>query len=456
MNFPAKPWLVLLCLGPPAWAQDAATRPAIQTQRWEEDWSVLADPALRTGPFDAGKYVPLTGNAYLSFGANLRERVEALDALQFGTLRQKSNAYLLDRAEIDLDLHWDGWEAFVQLEDDRALGKTRITAADADRFDVEEAFVAHTGPIGDGALKLRVGRQEFGFDRQRFVSSRDGPNVRQPFDALWADYELGDWRIISFAAHPVQTRDQAAFDDGSSHALVLDGFRVERRALGPGNLAVYYLRYERAEAQFPGASGNEQRNALDLHYNGRVGAIDFDLEAMGQQGQIGGRPVLAWAFGQRTGYTFAGTRWNPVVSLQFDAASGNTSRTRSFETFNPLFPNGSYFNLAGLTGDANLLHVKPAVSIAPDPTLQIALALGLQWRQTTRDATYTFPVQPIANTAGRGSPWSAAYAQLDATKKLNDNLALSFELARYQVGASIRQARGRNATYASVQASLAW
>ena len=436
----------------------APQRPTILPQRWQEDWSVLADPALRTGPADPAKYIPLgVGDiAYLSLGANLRERVETLDAASFGTAGQKSNTYLLDRVQVDADLHLDGWQAFVQLEDDRALGKIVVTPADADRLDVEQAFVAHAGEVGEGTLKLRVGRQEFGFDQQRFVSTREGPNVRQAYDALWVDYEVGDWRIISFASHPTQTRNGAAFDDYSGHNLTLDGFRVERRALGPGDLAVYYLRYRRSAASFPDASGDEQRNAFDIHYSGKSGAVDFDLEAMGQQGEIGGRPVLAWAFGERTGITFASAPWRPHLSLQFDAASGNTSHSGTDSTFNPLFPNGYYFTLAGLTGYANLLHLKPIIRFAPDPALLLQAAAGLQWRETTRDAIYTFPVQPVPNTAGHGGMWSAAYLQFDAVRRINANLVISAEFVRYQVGAAIREAGGRNASDANLQVSAAW
>ena len=63
--------------------------------------------------------------------------------------------------------------------------------------------------VGDA----RVGRQDFLFDLQRFVSSRDGPNVRQSFDAVWADWETGTWRLIGFVSRPVQYFDERPFDD---------------------------------------------------------------------------------------------------------------------------------------------------------------------------------------------------------------------------------------------------
>lgn len=73
------------------------------------------------------------------------------------------------------------------------------TPVDQDRpVDIEQAFIALTEPLDNGLLKMRLGRQQIGFDLQRFVSVRDGPNVRQSYDAAWIDYEKGNWRYITF------------------------------------------------------------------------------------------------------------------------------------------------------------------------------------------------------------------------------------------------------------------
>ena len=51
-------------------------RPAIMFNRWQEDWSVLADPRVPRQPFDEFKYIPLSDTdryTYLSFGADTRE-----------------------------------------------------------------------------------------------------------------------------------------------------------------------------------------------------------------------------------------------------------------------------------------------------------------------------------------------------------------------------------------------
>jgi hypothetical protein len=62
----------------------AVERPEILFNRWEEDWSVLANGSVPREPLDGFKYIPLSAvddKTYLSFGANVRERIEGNSAL---------------------------------------------------------------------------------------------------------------------------------------------------------------------------------------------------------------------------------------------------------------------------------------------------------------------------------------------------------------------------------------
>jgi Alginate export len=95
---------------------------------------------------------------------------------------------LIQRLQIFADIHLNAnWQIFTEIEDDRAFDKAVISPADQDQLDLRLAFVAYTNTFSGGTFNARVGRQDFDFDLQRFVSSRDGPNVRQSFDAAWAD-----------------------------------------------------------------------------------------------------------------------------------------------------------------------------------------------------------------------------------------------------------------------------
>jgi hypothetical protein len=289
------------------------------------------------------------------------------------------------------------------------------------------------------------------------VSSRDGPNVRQSFDAIWGDWESGPWRFIGFVSQPVQYNDLAPFDDISNKNFRFSTLRVERHVLGTNELSAYYSLYERDGAKYLDAFGNEHRNIFDVRFAGKFGAIDWDLEGMGQTGHVGASEIRAWAVGARAGYTFLNQGWQPRLGLQFDAASGDSHPgDGKLGTFNPLFPNGYYFALAGYTGYTNLIHLKPSLTVKPIENLTVMGAVGLQWRQTVADAIYVQPNIALAGTAGRGSPWSGVYGQLRADYVFNANLTGAVEFVAYQVGDTIRQAGGRSSDYLGVELKYGW
>jgi hypothetical protein len=452
----------------PAGAASASTpapvcddkRPAINFNRWNENWGVLADSCLPHQPLDGLKYIPFSedGISYLSLGAGLRERYEHIDAPLYGAGTTPSDGYVIQRTNLHADLRLGPYvQLFGQLVDARTFGKKTIAPPDRDKLDMEQLFMTVAVPTTDGAVKVRVGRQEMAFDLQRFIAVRDGPNVRQAFDGVWADWEHGPWRLIGYVTQPVQNRSVDSFDDYSNGHLTLNGLRLEYQGLGPGDLSGYYSRYRRDSARFLDATGDERRNVWDMRYNGKSGAVDFDIEGMRQTGQVGAKQVSAWAIGSIAGYTFAKTGWTPRVGLQFDMASGDKhAGDGTLGTFNPLFPNGYYFALAGLTGYSNLIHLKPSVTLKPAKTLSVTTALGLQWRQTTADAVYVQSMAGVPRTAGQGSRWTGAYGQLRVDWAVTANVAAAVEAVHFHAGDTLRNAGGRDADYLGVELKFGW
>ncbi|GLQ99347.1 alginate export family protein [Dyella mobilis] len=436
-------------------------RPAIMFNRWQEDWSGLADPRVPRERLDSLKYIPLSSgdpDVYLSFGADLRERFESNDAPVFGTGKNVAQNYLISRAEAHADLHvGPHLQMFVQLQSDFAPGKTQLTTVDQDHLGLEQAFVTLTEPVDHGTLKLRVGRQQFAFDMQRFVSVRDGPNVRQSYDAVWADYEKGSWRFISFYSHPVQTKDERIFDDVSSGKFTFGGFRAERKLTEKINLAAYVARYTQADAHYLTVSGNEQRNVFDSRMTGVAGHADWDVEGMKQTGLVGGKDVQAWGFGSLAGYTFADAAWAPRLGIQADAASGNRNPgSHTLGTFNPLFPNGAYLALAGYTGYTNFIQFKPSLTVHPSRTLKMMFGVAAQWRQTTSDAVYAQPTVVVPNTAGQPGKYTGTYEQLRADWACSRAVSFALEAVHFGVADVIRRAGGHDSNYIGVQVALGW
>jgi hypothetical protein len=76
------------------------SRPVPLFNRWEEDWSALADERVPRQPFDDLKYLSLSSIdrlVYLSLGANVRERFEALNPQAFGTRSNRERPAVLRR-----------------------------------------------------------------------------------------------------------------------------------------------------------------------------------------------------------------------------------------------------------------------------------------------------------------------------------------------------------------------
>ncbi|HMH67255.1 MAG TPA: alginate export family protein [Pinirhizobacter sp.] len=421
----------------------------------------MANPSLRNRPGDGLKYIALAEgdpDSYLSFGMNLRERMEYNDAVAFGTGGSRSDSYLIQRLQVHADLHLDKhWQLFTQLEDARDYGKQVTTPADRNPADVRLAFVAYNTTMGDNTFKFRVGRQEFAFDLQRFVSLRDGPNVRQAYDAIWADWETPDWRVIGFVSQPVQYRDAQDFDDYSDRHLRFNMVRAEHPLFGTQELSAYYALYSRDNAHYIDASGRESRHILDVRYAGGAHGLDWDLETMLQRGSVGASDIRAWAIGTRAGYTFATTSWQPRLGLQLDAASGDHhGADHTLGTFNPLFPNGYYLTLAGYTGYVNFIHLKPSVTVKPVTRLTLTAALALQWRQTTADAVYTQPNIPIPGTAGHGGRRTGSYGQLRGDYAINSNLVAALEMVHFEVGDALRRAGAHNSNYLGAELKYQW
>jgi len=421
---------------------------------------VLADPAVPREPLDELKYIPLSNDdarTYVSFGANIRERFEVNDA-NLGTGGNQRDSYLLSRTEAHADLRIAGQvQIFLQLQSDTAPGKERLSPVDQDRLSIEQAFIAVSEPLGDGAVAIRIGRQENGFDLQRFLSVRDGPNVRQSYDGVSVAYTRGPWRFITLYTHPVQNRDSSLFDDYSSPHLSFGLARIERQVTCSSSLSAYVGQFRQDDARFPSASGNERRELVEVRYTGVSGRVDWDAEAMSQNGRIGARAIRAWATGVVIGQTLGSSTVRPRISLQFDAASGDKNSTdNQLNSFNPLFPSGYYFTTAGYTTYANLVHLKAGFSMNPVANVKLNSGMGVEWRATVADAIYTLPDVRVPDTAGRGGRYVGTYGQFRAECGLTPHIALAIEVVHFSAGATVVSVGGHDTNYFGAEVRYGW
>jgi hypothetical protein len=425
----------------------AADAPPFKPIRSDESYAYLADEP--GAGLDGLRYIPLGPDAYLSLGGEARLRADSLDAPRFGVAGAQADVYGLGRALFSADLHLGSRvRVYGQLGLHRDIDKKEPPAvSDRSDLDAQVAFVEVT-PDADRRWRLRLGRQEIAFSAtQRFVSVRESPNIRQSFDGARMVRQTADLCLEAFYVLPVAIQT-GAFDDSSNRQQRFYGVYASKTLSKAVSLDVYAFELDRDGVRFGAARGDERRASYGARLAGKRGAIDYEAEGVIQDGRFAGRDIRAWAVSLGGGYTLV-QPWSPRLGLRVDAGSGDKdSGDDKLETFNPLFPKGSYFNETGLTSWSNLVAVRPSLGLAPSRTVSLELSYLMRWRQTGADAIYLQPSTPLAPAGPNRSKAVGNAIQVDATWQASRNLKLQAQLVHQSADDAVQALGGRSVDFA--------
>lgn len=442
-------------------AEKKTARPKFQSLRYEEDYSVLADPARRDDFWDPIKYVPIAGGrwGYLSFGGEVRERFEAYENEFFRNDPDADNAYLLQRYLFHADYHPTDWLRFFgQMQgvfEDGRTGDPRPT--DRGGNDIHQLFSDITlHPAEDTKLTLRLGRQEMSYGTERLISAREGTNARRSFDAARILFEAGDVNVDAFISSPVEIDDDS-FDDQEIRGVRFWGvYGTTPIKKQPGtNLDFYYLGLRDPDASFSQGEGKEERHTLGLRHFGKVGSFDFNTELFFQFGRFGPGEIRAWSIATDQGITFEKVWGSPRLGFKAAIATGDEdANDADLQTFNPLFPRGNYFTEASLLGPSNFIAIRPRVTMRPMEKVTFDMGMDLFWRENRNDGIYT----PGGGIVYRGNPefsrWVGSDVSIILTWQANRHLTISGSYAHFFAEDFIRQNGGRDVDFVAVWAAF--
>jgi hypothetical protein len=341
--------VILLSLA--GWAR--ATSPF----RYEDDLGKYIDGGARADAYDSIKYIALGQDPYdyLSFGADLRERVESSDVQLLGFRYRESDTYDLHWLLVYGDLHVDRFRVFVQLGDELEAGRRpSAVPTDVDRVDLAQGFLDYRIPWAEQALTLRGGRFEMSFDDGALIGLRDGPNTRQVWEGGRSIYQFGAGQADVFAVRPVNV-NPGAFDDNLVNGQSLWGLHVDTasRALAPIALNFFYYGNSMPKVLFSPVPGSEHTNTFGIRARIDAGQFDGSVGAMIQTGSFNDRDVRAWSGHLDGGWTFAHTSWRPRVGFRADVLSGGSDARGVVHTFNALYPNYAFSTEATIEAPAN-------------------------------------------------------------------------------------------------------
>ena len=452
---------IAIVSGPTVQAQADSERPAYENFRFDEDWSSLRDPALRTDFFDPIKWIPISqdGSWYLTLGGELRERYETNDHPLFGLGTVSENDYLLHRLYLSGDLHLGpNLRSFVQLASGITAGwEGKPPPTQQDQLDVLQAFAEVELPVGSGASTLRGGRQEMSYGSSRLVSVRESPNIRRAFDGVRASWSNpSDLRIDGFLVRPVAP-ERGSFNDSSNQSQAFWGvYGTAPVPAVPDLLAdLYYLGLENDDAEYAQGTATEHRHTIGARLFGKRAGYDWDLEAAFQFGTFGNADIRAWTVSSDIGYTVTSWPFSPRLGLKADAISGDDDLgDDTLGTFNPLFPKLPYFSEANIAAPANLLDIQPNLTLALTPAVELGLAWNPLWKQADADAFYAPPLAPVADTAGGSGSFLGQQFITSIEWVVTAQLSLGGTYVYFTPGDRLEEAGGQSGQFASVWAKF--
>lgn len=396
----AATWRVVRSVGVVvALASHASATPAIppsfKSLRYEEDYEFLrAIPPDERG-WNSLKFIGLTGDgdSYLSLGGEVRQRYEYYDNAQWGQGPQDDDGYLLQRYMLHLDAHvGPHFRAFAQIRTARESGRSGgPRSTDEDETDIAQIFAEFKVPI-DRATPgfVRLGRQELSLGSGRLVSVREGPNLRRSFDGLRLCIPDDNARVDFLIMQAVDVHRGTFNDRGDPGHKLWGIYSVRPFRLPKGaKLDLYYLGRSRGGIRYDQGIGKETRHSLGARWSVASHGWDYNSEFVVQFGRFAEGDITAWTVATDTGYTFASAPMRPRLGLKADIASGDRDPSHpGLQTFNALFPNGSYFSESGLIGPANIFDLHPSASLKVSPTLTLSVDWNFFWRESRQDGVY--------------------------------------------------------------------
>jgi hypothetical protein len=129
----------------------------------------------------------------VSAGGQVREQYERFEDEEWGSETPDDSGYWLQRYTFHVDAQvWRRMRAYVELKSGIEVGRAGgPRPPDEDELDLHQGFLY----LSFGPARVRLGRQELAFGRQRRISVREGPNIRQTFDGGDLVIQRGRWRV---------------------------------------------------------------------------------------------------------------------------------------------------------------------------------------------------------------------------------------------------------------------
>jgi hypothetical protein len=128
------------------------------------------------------------------------------------------------------------------------------------------------------------------------------------------------------------------------------------------------------------------------------------------------------------------------LSLKANVASGDMDPNNpDLQSFNPLFPKGSYFGEDGQIGPVNFFDLHPTIELHISKAITLTPSTLFFWRQSTKDGLYG----PAVNLEVSGKSSRARYVgtspQVETDWAINRHLGATIYYSHFFAGPFLRE-----------------
>ncbi|MBP2277866.1 MULTISPECIES: alginate export family protein [Sphingomonas] len=436
--------LLLVCAPAIAQTTDTSRAPTLTIERYDEDWSFLADPERRSGRWtEVAKYIPLdsTGSTYLTTGLEARSRYEGYQNTNWGS--SPDQGYVWHRLMPYADLHVGKFRVFAQPI------VSAISGAEGPKRPVDTTGVDITQAFGEVevdltktvALRVAVGRRLISLGAGRFIDTRYGPGVPLPFDGVQTTLSGARAQITLLYVRPVATQTGNFNDRTESDRAAWGGYATRwfgaKRAAG---IDLYYLGYRDRHAVADQGMGREIAHTFGTRFFGDTEKWYWNVEGVVQRGTFLRGSVRAWGAGGEIGRRFVTLPLKPELALTSDVVSGDRNPDDPvLGTLNPMFPRGKYFGALTPVGPRNLIHVRPSTTVHPSRNVALSLTGVAYWRESTQDGIYNIPGFLVRSGRDSTARFIGKQIEVAVAWQATHELNLSAQLSTFAPGAFIRE-----------------
>jgi hypothetical protein len=289
---------------------------------------------------------------------------------------------------------------------------------------------------------LRAGRQEISFGSSRLVGTREGPNVRQSFDGIRLSSKLNGWALDGFLVKPVST-EKGFFDDKPQNQQTFGGFYAVSPAgilTKKGKIDFYYFGLDKKTGRFDQGTAREVRHTVGTRIWKTTVPLDYNFEFAYQFGKFGAGGINAWTASSDAGYTVKNWFLKPRFGLKADVTNGDkNSNDKNLQSFNALFPRGSYFGQFSPVGPFNHRDLHLTVTVNPTRKIGVNFDWINFWRTSRRDGVYNVAGNLIrTGNRSRALHVGRQYG-VETSYKIDRHIVLTVNYSRFNAGKFLRE-----------------